>query len=308
MWALSGRYAVWSLVVMRTRELAAACFCLLRLPLGAPESSAIVSVGSRSYFGMTLPLLPLDEKGFFALPHVPGGPRNATVALDVGVLRACDFSKQVLADPSFVVIGFEPNYAMVQRQIFVHDRVLLLPVAVSSREGFQTLHVSNHPGCASLSAPAGNYTGKEFTMMGGLMHLSKDCVIAAKDVAVPTISLESVLRRIPPVKKILVKIDAQGYDFEVIKSAGAQLRRVEAAVLETQDAPIGLRLYQSQVPRATIIEFMRRSGFRTHSCQGLSRVARYLGEADCAFCRKAACSLRDWMHDSDVDAIHVTPP
>lgn len=77
-----------------------------------------------------------------------------------------------------------------------------------------------------------------------------------------TIRLESIFERLPNPELIdYLKIDAQGHDLEVLKSAGKYLRFVRRVKLEAK-APGVRGFYAGQPEPSEIIFFMKQNGFR----------------------------------------------
>lgn len=206
------------------------------------------------------------------------------VILDVGVHAETQFFMHAAQSQELMVLGFEPlrRYAEYHR---FHPRVLIVPAAVGLTEG-----------------PRGSKRRKLLTMKGGLSTFSSLHNFsqfakteplpgglylgnAQRPVFVEVVSMEEVLRRIPPdVHVRMLKVDAQGSDLEVVESAGVRLRRVARVQVECQDLPPGHKdlLYVGQPTKRDFIEPFRKAGFVLERCWGNNPLLR---EENCIFAR-----------------------
>ena len=106
-----------------------------------------------------------------------------------------------------------------------HPRGLVLPFAVSGEaNGVREFKISGRTdGCASLLDPVSSYYSQDCTNLTGVLERRK----------VPSVSLEVVLRDWLPGRRVaLAKVDAQGLDVGVVRSAGREVRRLQAVQLE----------------------------------------------------------------------------
>tara|TARA_B110001452_G_scaffold82847_1_gene67772 strand:+ start:796 stop:1698 length:903 start_codon:yes stop_codon:yes gene_type:complete len=142
-----------------------------------------------------------------------------------------------------------------------HDRGIILPFAVSDRNGVADFHVSPRDGCSSLKRM---HTPKH----GGWARNGFVRAACAKTVdvrQVPTVTLRTVLGEWLagwPVYRM--KIDAQGHDLAVIRTAGEeQLARVREVSMEVlNDECDGI--YDGQPNCSTVVEAMRAVGFSSN--------------------------------------------
>jgi FkbM family methyltransferase len=77
---------------------------------------------------------------------------------------------------------------------------------------------------------------------------------------VPAIRLDSFMRREGIERVEFLKIDAQGADFAVLRSAGERLAHIDRIQLEVAVTP--LQLYVGAAGKATIVEYLAARGFR----------------------------------------------
>lgn len=131
--------------------------------------------------------------------------------------------------------------------------------------GFSTFYLSRSDQCNSLAQPAGKKYKNEIEQVAAAV-----CVEEVKQIGVSTISLHTIMSAIPErVSVDMVKIDAQGFDFEVAKSLGDTMPRVKEMMLEVQNLTQGdsRLLYNGQAPLSVIDAWMRGKGFRLSKCE-----------------------------------------
>jgi len=155
------------------------------------------------------------------------------------------------ADPSLLVYAFEPNLHAASRIMGCLRNYVVLPIAVSEHDGSAELQLNAYEQSSSL-LPADEagvkewITEQEFKVVGTM--------------TVPTMRLDTFMNeaRIDAVEYL--KIDAQGLDLEVVKSAGDRLRDVAKVQLEATTA--SYRQYEGAPGKSVIIEYMDSKGFR----------------------------------------------
>ena len=137
-----------------------------------------------------------------------------------------------------------------------HERGLALPIAVGPTlkpEGeLQTLHVGRVAGCSSLAnvskAPA---RGK----FGAWCHNT------AEERQVWTLPLKTLLGRLPTRARVtLLKIDAQGYDLNVVATAYDWIDRIDYVAMEVVSDECAA-LYEGQPKCTAVVETMIGYGF-----------------------------------------------
>lgn len=150
--------------------------------------------------------------------------------------------------PGALIVAFEPlpEPASVYRALFVDDaRVRLHANALGGERGEAAMHISARDDSSSLlpiaKAQSDNYpgSGEVGTHMVTVGPMSD--FIAAEDFG----------------GQNLLKIDVQGYELEVLKSAEALLRRFEWIYVECSYLP----LYEGQPLAKDVAEFITARGF-----------------------------------------------
>ena len=148
------------------------------------------------------------------------------------------------ADSSLLVYAFEPNLHAASRIMGCLRNYVVLPIAIAERDGSAELQLNAYEQSSSL-LPADKegvkrwITEQEFKVVGTAI--------------VPTMRLDTFMND-------YLKIDAQGLDLEVVKSAGDRLRDVAKVQLEATTA--SYRQYEGAPDKSVIIEYMESKGFR----------------------------------------------
>ena len=154
-------------------------------------------------------------------------------------------------DSSLLVYAFEPNLHAASRIMGRLRNYVVLPIAVAERDGSAELQLNAYEQSSSL-LPADKegtkhwITDQEFKVLG--------------TVTVPTMRLDTFMNQAGIHSVDYLKIDAQGLDLEVVKSAGDRLRDVAKVQLEA--TTVSYRQYEGAPDKSVIIEYMDSMGFR----------------------------------------------
>jgi FkbM family methyltransferase len=155
------------------------------------------------------------------------------------------------ADPSLLVYAFEPNLRAASRVMGRLRNYVVLPIAIAERDGSAELHLNAYEQSSSL-LPADQVGVKswvsdaEFKVIGSA--------------TVPTMRLDTFMNGAGIESVDFLKIDAQGLDLEVVKSAGDRLSDVAKVQLEATTVPY--RQYEGAPDKSAIVEYMESRGFR----------------------------------------------
>ncbi|KAJ1624294.1 hypothetical protein T492DRAFT_273514 [Pavlovales sp. CCMP2436] len=131
-----------------------------------------------------------------------------------------------------------------------HPRAVILPLAVSEAGGSLTFTVSDVAGCSSLrKVNPGSKWGRF-------------CRKTLERRVVPSITLTDAINLVPPNLPIrLLKVDAQGVDFDILRSVPARVfARVETVILEVVPSRC-TPLYVGQATCEQVFAFMKVLGF-----------------------------------------------
>lgn len=219
-------------------------------------------------WGPSEPLLPIDPGGLLVLPR-----DVRRIIIDVGTAEHSDFDHLLRHDPYLLVIGIEPLESDIEKaergaRRELHPSLLrrfwLLRAAIAQAElgPCAAFHRTADPHCSSLFAP------DPAAEVAGAEGAAGDCSAVTKVDHVAVLPLKELLRRLPIEEVDLIKIDAQGADLEVIRSAGQYLPRVREVHLECQDLPRGdaRLLYKHGHTKSEVLRFMSQRGFKLKGC------------------------------------------
>jgi len=228
------------------------------------EVHFVVSHKSNNYFGINLPLIKLDEKDKFILPN---GTRR--VMIDIGTSANWPNSIDWLnrhPDDS-VIIGIEPciDAWCVAKILYFFadhlelldggpkttyvkqehtDRIIFLPVAIGNFHGYSLFNSNSSVGTSSILD----------SRTLDLGHIAKHKNL------VPVVRLEEIIERIPEYIDYIehLKVDAQGFDYEIVKSAGKLIMKCAVITVERNASSEYVHSYDDK----DMIEYIRSKDFR----------------------------------------------
>ena len=235
--------------------------------------------------------------------HLEGDPLGRhnpmRLRLDVGLSHNAPNSAYWLKheDQKLLVVGFEPNkgsFERVRRRIwstnvrprirrFRSDRFLPINCAISdvSERTVSRLHeMAGDPGTSSLLVPTDVLTKK----FGYTLHRVAE---------VQTVSIDWFLTRFTELCEFeceLLKVDTQGHDLQVLKSAGGWLSKF--AVLQVETVVFGQ--YENAPAESEIVSWLSSKGFvmaRRTVVEGYGTDAIFLNSNDILRARKVLDSL-----------------
>ena len=171
--------------------------------------------------------------------------------IDVGAHEGETTFPYAAADPSLLVYAFEPNLHAASRIMGRLRNYVVLPIAIAEKDGSAELQLNAYEQSSSL-LPADEagvkswVTEQEFKVVGS--------------VTVPTMRLDTFLNGAAIESVDFLKVDAQGLDLEVVKSAGDRLGDV--AKLQLEATTVAYRQYEGAPGKSVIVEYMQSKGFR----------------------------------------------
>ena len=154
-------------------------------------------------------------------------------------------------DPKLLVYAFEPNLQAASRIMGRLRNYVVLPIAVAERDGSAELQLNAYEQSSSLLPP---------DSAGIKSWVSESSFQVVGSVTVPTMRLDTFMNRAGIESVDFLKIDAQGLDLEVVKSAGDRLADVARVQLEATTA--AYRQYEGAAGKEAIVEYMESRGFR----------------------------------------------
>lgn len=176
--------------------------------------------------------------------------------IDVGAHEGETTLYAALQNPGLKVYAFEPNLRVAAKLIGRAANYFVVPMAVAETDGFATLNVNTFEAASSLLPMDETALG---SWIGG-----KDLGIASTT-TVRTVRLDTFMTLTGIQTVDFLKIDTQGLDLVVTKSAGQRLRDIAKITLEVDVKPA--RLYTGSPSKDEVIAFLNSSGFSLTSVE-----------------------------------------
>lgn len=173
-----------------------------------------------------------------------------SIWIDVGAHLGEGTLDAAFDDPRLLVFAFEPNWNLARRIMGRAANFVVLPMAVSDVDGFAEFFINSSDGSSSLVRMEES----------GLGHWKDLDLTVQSKVLVPTIRLDTFMKLSDLPRVDYLKVDAEGVDLKVVKSAGNRLIDIAEIKVEVDVAPD--RLYQGAPGRDEVIAFMVGAGFR----------------------------------------------
>lgn len=180
-------------------------------------------------------------------------PRESPITvLDVGANEGQTIHRVLKEFPAATVHSFEPapeTFSLLERIARHEPRARAYPVACGASTGSVKFHVTGNHWCSSVLPPS---------ELG--QRLYGDWYTTKKVIDVPMVRLDDWARQHGVTSVDLLKVDAQGYDLEVLKGAVGLLPQVKAINCECQFAPE----YEGCASFSQIDRFLVEHGFALH--------------------------------------------
>jgi FkbM family methyltransferase len=288
-----------------------ACGFLSGVDFSRPHATirTIQHLPSQLVFSSSLySLVPVHVANVSTQGHLDLGENVTAVVVDIGLEHWGFFAPYARENASVAVLGVEAlprNFFNVRAR--THEwarahgvdrrRVPVLNFAIGPNTSMVEFRTSWVPACGSILPTAD--TNKFW------------CAETVDRIHVPMVTLEWLLRLVPPHAQLPhLKIDVEGADLVVARSAGSQLSRFDGVTIECQNvhprAP-----GQHRVGGCTVLEataFFRSAGFRGGGCE---LDDGQLGNCHFGKTAESARAARDffthWEHAGYVD-VKLPPP
>ncbi len=128
---------------------------------------------------------------------------------------------------------------------------VVLPIAISERDGSAELQINAYEASSSLLPPDPE---------GVKRWITAEHFEVVDSVTVPTMRLDTFMNAVGLQSIDYLKVDAQGLDLEVVKSAGDRLKDVAKVKVEATTA--SYRQYEGAPDKSVIVDYMESRGFR----------------------------------------------
>ena len=185
-----------------------------------------------------------------AVLAMTSGLTTPLIYVDVGALWGVDnpIIEVMRNNQRLRVVGFEPDRDECDRLRAANPNDIYLPVGVGDVDGSRPFYVTAFNACASFLEP-------DLDVFGDLPHRELFQVTSIS--AHPMRRMDSLIAEGALPQPDFMKIDAQGFELNVLKGLGDRIRDLLGIRLETQLRPI----YKGQALFPEIYEWMRERGF-----------------------------------------------
>ncbi len=181
------------------------------------------------------------------------------VWIDVGAHHGETTIGYALHNPGLMIYAIEPNLRAAVRMVGHAPNFIVIPMAVAETDGCAEFHINAEEQASSLLAF--NEDAKRSWIGGEKLRVESATVV-------PTIRLDTFMDALDIRVVDYLKIDAQGADLAVIRSAGARLTDVRKITLEVDISPS--RLYQGSGSRDEVASYLAERGFALESAASQS--------------------------------------
>jgi FkbM family methyltransferase len=177
--------------------------------------------------------------------------------IDVGAHHGETTLGYAQQNPGLTVYAFEPNLHAAASVIGRAQNFIVIPMAVAQTNGSADFHINEYEQASSLLSM--REEGRQ-SWVGG------EALKPATTVKVPTIRLDTFITMMGIKKVDFLKIDTQGGDLDVLKSAGSKLNLIEKIILEV--AVTSEPLYSGAASKEEILRFLGVAGFSLVHTEG----------------------------------------
>ena len=170
--------------------------------------------------------------------------------IDVGVHfgeHTFQFAKK---NPSLMVYAFEPNLKVAIQRAGLLPNFVVIPAAIAENDGCANFFINTFEAASSLLP---------FDQTGLQNWIKGDQLTVERTVTVPTIRLDTFMNWLEISNVDFLKVDAQGADFSVIKSAGKRLKDIRKITLEVAITPS--QLYLGAAHKSEVVGYLEQAGF-----------------------------------------------
>jgi FkbM family methyltransferase len=169
--------------------------------------------------------------------------------IDVGAHLGQDTLDAAIKNPRLLVFAFEPNWALARQIMARAVNFVVLPMAVSDKDGTAEFFIRAEDTSSSLLPMEES----------GLEHWKDIDATVQSQAIVPTIRLDTFLRVAGLRTVDYLKVDAEGLDLRVVESAAGRLKDIRKIKLEVDTNPH--RLFQGAPGHDEVVSFFTANNF-----------------------------------------------
>jgi len=177
-------------------------------------------------------------------------PNPSRIWIDVGAHLGEKTFAEAQRDPSLTVYAFEPDLRLFFRRAGALPNWVGLPYAVGEQDGAAEFHLNRIPATNSLLP---------FHEPGRAAWNGGEQLVMERVVTVPVIRLDTFMEAAGIGEVEFLKIDAQGADLGVVKSAGERIISFRRIHLEVQITPA--ELYAGSGKKDEVVNYLAARGF-----------------------------------------------
>ncbi len=203
----------------------------------------------------------------------PVDRQPAETWIDVGAHRGEKTLSAAQANPALRVYAFEPNLHVALQLVGMAPYFIVLPMAVAEKNGAADFYLNSFEAASSL-LPMDPQRLERW--------IDGDLLRVVSTISVPVIRLDTFLELAGIRQVDYLKVDAQGGDLDVVRSAGNRLKDIPRIALEVQITPLPLYVGGSQ--KSMVMEYLLRAGFQLEANERQSHDQ----EENLTFCRVTA--------------------
>jgi len=153
-------------------------------------------------------------------------------------------------NPGLRIYAFEPNLRAAAKLFGLAPNYVVIPMAVAETDGCANFHLNAFEASSSLLSL--DQQAVKSWVRGELLR-------EVGTVSVPTVRLDTFMKAMGINRIDFLKVDAQGMDLAVIRSAGDRIRDITKIVVEVSiaSAPV----YLNSPTKNEVISFLKDTGF-----------------------------------------------
>lgn len=176
--------------------------------------------------------------------------------IDVGAHHGEVTFDAAINNPDLMIYAFEPNLRAASRLFGRAPNYIVIPMAVAENDGCSQFHLNSFDQASSLLKM--DETARR-AWKGG------DVLREESITTVPTIRLDTFLDLMRISHIDFLKVDTQGQDLAVVRSAGQRIGDIHKITLEVDVT--SNRLYQGSPSKQDVLSFLGAAGFRLVATQ-----------------------------------------
>jgi FkbM family methyltransferase len=170
--------------------------------------------------------------------------------IDVGAHGGQRSLSHAQQNPRLRVYALEPNLRVAAKLMGRAPNYVVIPIAVAEKDGCADFYINAFDAASSLLP----FDGAALRSWIGEYELKVDSVMT-----VPTIRLDTLMDLLDIQGVDYLKVDAQGMDLAVVRSAGSRLQDIRRITVEVDINPESL--YTGAARKDDVLQYLSNAGF-----------------------------------------------